>query len=263
MLLKLLPMTGTHFSVSLGLGLESAWVKQSAGNVALFWNWIRVLEWIAESGETCLLTWDDRCLTVPFDILEDVVAELYTRPETFYGFQLRLRAKWSHLNAVGRLEFSEDNDVEGESLFFRHSMRSATRNYFPGCLEKGLLGFDESMVLSPRGAQWLWEQMVGMEDLTEELIGFTFDEQQEDLLTAENLQARQRSRLNNDNWLWWGNMEAIATAIKENKGFYHPRRIGYAFIEDWMPLGTNVHWKVEKLKDWDIDPQSQIRFMEL
>ena len=254
---------GYTFLNQFAIGLKSAWVQQSAGNVALFWNWARILEWIAASGETVLLTWDDRILTVPFSILEKVVSELYSRPEPFYIFQLRLRAGWDHLQQVGRMEYKQNDSVPLETDFFIRSVYADIENYHAAYLQNGLLGYDESMVFSPRGASWLLEQMFLMEDLTDELVDFQFKDIELRETTPETLEARQRSRLNNDNWLWYGNLESVKKALSDRKGLYCPKRIGYAFIDEPLQMGTNVHWNTEILETYGIEKQASVKFMEI
>ena len=250
---------GYPFLRQFAIGFKGAHIQQSAGNVALFWNWARLLDWISNCDELCIVLWDDRMLKVPFMLLENVVAELYTRPEDFLIFQLRLRSNFAHLNAVGKDNFKVTDDLQAENEFFETSIHARIPSYFSAYLDKGLLGWDESMVISPWGAEWLLQQMHDMEDITELLKDFQFDEQPHHMISAENLQPLQRSRLNNDNWLWHGTQDAVKQALRNNKGLYHPRRIGYAFAAEPLDLGSNVHWNIDA--EWNVDPKAHIRFL--
>ena len=240
---------GYPFLEQFGIGLQSKYVKQSAGNIALFWNWAKTLQYIAESGKTVYLTWDDRIPQVPFKIIESVLTELYKRQEDFYIWQLRLRSVWQHLKAIGKTAYGENDDIEAERDLFLQTVEH-TDTYFQHFLQLGLLGYDETMIMSPRGAQWLLDLMLNMEDRTEHLKSFEFSDTEN---INENL--NEQSRINNDNWLHFGILDEITQAISERKGIYCPKRIGYEFIYEPLKMNTDVHWKAEpEDKHWYSEP---------
>ena len=178
---------GYPFLEQFGVGMEGAYVKQSKGNMALFWGWAKTLKYISESGKICLLSWDDRFLMIPFPILEKIVYELYAGKPIFYAFQLRLRSPREHLELLGYSQMRprdvdeitvEANLLDDESHkdLFYGTIYGTVHSYYDLFLKKGLLGYDETMVLSPDGAKWLLKQMLTMAELKDELIGFTFQE---------------------------------------------------------------------------------------
>ena len=242
---------GYPFLRQFALGLESTYVKQTAGNIALFWNWATMLKYIAQSGETCALLWDDRILNVEHDTLERIIAELRMRREDFHILQLRLRAGAEHLVAVNHpvyVDIKQNTEIESDRKMFQGTIKSPLLSYYGVFMEKGLWGFDESMVLSPPGAHWLFTQMMKTKDLTDDLKQFDKSKLETDFehrhMKADQLYPEYRSRLNNDNWLYCAPhlREAIKDALADNKGLYSPRKIAYEFVNEPLNLGTDVHW---------------------
>ena len=109
---------------------------------------------------------------------------------------------------------------------------------------KGFLGMMRPMVLSPEGAAWLLSQMLNMKDLTSELALWKDPLGDSDTLSEETLDAKMRSRINNDNWLCWGLREAVATAVSEGKGIYTLRHYSFKFIDEILYSGSDVMWGV-------------------
>lgn len=234
---------GYPFLNQFAIGQSETYVRQSAGNVALFWSWARVLKKIAESGMCTLLTWDDRIPRIPFVNIEQILKQLYKKPN-FYIWQLRLRSPIVHLAAGGRPEYDIENweeESRRDAYFFQNCSHNIgnLEQYVDAFLQEGLLGYDETMVLSPRGAEWLLKEMMTMEDRTEELRSFEFPDV-DGCYTEETIVPRMRSRLNNDNWLCWG----LDTTEAESAGakFYTPRKIGYEFFHEPLEFDSNVHW---------------------
>ncbi len=253
---------GYPFLHQFAVGLKSAYVQQSAGNVALFWSWAKTLQYIQRSGKTCVLSWDDRFLMLPFDRLEAVIKELVARDEEFYALQLRLRAPDDHIKAL-RYTAKNPRAVRShvaESDNFYATVYGRVPSYYALLLDDGFLGYDETMVLSPKGAAWLLQKMLSMEDATESFADFTFQETLDVPLTAKNTDALQRSRLNNDNWLCWGLKKEIAVALEDGKGLYHPRHPSYTFIDEPLSHGSDVEWNVQPD---DVEFPQKIQFMEL
>lgn len=234
---------GYPFLRQFGVGMQGPWVKQSAGNVALFWNWARILGVIADAGETVMLIWDDRIPTVDWEVLEEGVHDIKSQ-DNFYLWQLRVRAHVAHCEVLKRPRL-EWQDVEQNMLLFKEAMRSRHLDFTKKFLQKGLIGYDESMVLSPAGARWLLEQMLKMPTIVTVSPHFEFAEPpKSDIRECEELNIPERARLNNDNWLCWDPtlQENIAKAIKDKCGIYTSKRLGYDFVQDWLPRASTVEW---------------------
>lgn len=276
---------GYPFLRQFALGKQESWVQQSAGNVALFWGWARTLKYIAHSGVNTLLIWDDRIPRVRYDVIENVLAELYQRTPEFYIWQLRLRSHPIHLQALGRTEYQYEggdaeidterthflksieafvDDVEFEIRFpagVRHPLKTPKFENYRFYLQDGLLGYDETMILSPRGAQWLLDEMLNMEDRTASLKDFEFPDVSDGIYTPENIYPQMRSRLNNDNFLHWGTTEAVRDALSQGKGLYCPKRIGYEFVYEPLNFNSDVHWNSNQHIGWYAPRETQIRFV--
>ena len=163
---------GYPFLRQFAIGLKSTYVNQSAGNVALFWNWAKTLKWIGQSGETCVLLWDDRVLAVNHEQLERIVKDL-KKMGTFRILQLRLRANPEHLAAVEQPTYAHysagenwekmyiaieraNEEIDQDRILWK-SAQYANKN-IETFMTRGLWGFDESMVLTPEGARWLHQE---------------------------------------------------------------------------------------------------------
>ena len=231
---------GYPFLAQFGVGLKSVYVKQSAGNIALFWNWARVLKRIADSDETCLLIWDDRIPNVKFWHFNALVSEMKMRGD-FYMAQLRLRANWQNLKALGHPAYEYETPEIDEELF-KNSIDAFHGSYVDTYFQKGLLGYDETMVFTPAGAAWLLNQMRTMDIL--DVRGTVFEETEDTELFEIDPQPQQRSRLNNDNWLCWDTKlkKAVEAAVEAKRGIYTPRRIGYTFIREGLEFNSDVDW---------------------
>lgn len=232
---------GYKFLYPFAVGMKSAWIKQSAGNVALFWNWARVMKYVVDSGDTTLLIWDDRIPSVFFDTLEMTLAQL-KKKDNFYLWQLRVRGDAQLMKALKR-PASEYVDTKTQTILFKSAVRSGNLNP-KELLQPGLLGYDESMVISPAGAAWLLKQMETMEVVESVSTAFEFTETQNDSIADVDPNPAERARLNNDNWLCWDpKLQAeIQTALKTRKGIWTSKHLGYSFVRDWANFQSDVDW---------------------
>ena len=232
---------GYPFFYQFAVGLESAYIKQSAGNVALFWGWARVLEWIADSSETCLLIWDDRIPNIEFNHIDNLCREMKAAGN-FYIAQLRIRSDWANLQALGRPEYKFEDPYVEEQIF-KHAMKNFSGKYLDTFFQSGLLGYDETMILSPVGANWLLQQMKLME-IVDIHKDFEFSETKELGIYETDLNPLERARLNNDNWLCWDPKfrEATQEAIESKRGIYTPKKIGYKFVQEFLNFDSDVAW---------------------
>lgn len=228
---------GYDFLRQFSVGLKDKYIKQSAGNLALFWNWVRILKHIYINDITCVLSWDDRFLQVPYDILEEIVAELYSREEEFLFLQMHLRGPKIALGLCGHTEKKQSSKI------FYNTINSRVDSYYDLFLQKGIFGYDETMVITPAGANFLFNIMVNMEDLTKEVRDHKFAHL--DPTTEEELERKYRSRLNNDNYLCWGTKLHIEEALSQNKGIYSPKHTTYTFVNEPIDNGSDVVWQAD------------------
>ena len=112
-------------------GIRTKYLQQSAGGVALIWNYARILRHIVNSGETILVTWDDRVITVPFEILDAVTEELQNRDDPFYLWQLRIRGVWQDIySGEGKpLPWYTQSQTQ-KRYAFNHEDTQSTRSVF-------------------------------------------------------------------------------------------------------------------------------------
>lgn len=130
---------GFPFLDNYGRGAKSAYVQQTAGSMGQIWNYCRVYRHIALSGETALISHDDRMLTVPWPTFKATVDALDAKGE-FKLFQTRNRTgEWltveQQLQTYNLQDFNTDDP-------FNH-------------ITTGLNGFEETMVVTPDGARFI------------------------------------------------------------------------------------------------------------
>ena len=279
---------GYTFLRQFGLDKNDGIIYQSKQNMALFWGWTEALKYIAESGLTTLLTWDDRIPAVKFSVLQEIMGYLNTQPSPFMIWQLRIRTIPADVKFVCTEDEIKEilpDDIEKTRADFIKSIEGfdiqninfampsgETINLNPKdvveerdyghYIRKGIIGYDETMVLSPAGAAWLLRQILEMEDRTEMLKQFEFANRHENIMTEETVCPEMRSRLNNDNWVHW-ELNAIAKeAVKSNYGIYTSRKMGYDFVYEPFAFNTTIFWDSGKELDTNSNPLVRIRFIE-
>ena len=94
---------GFGYAHQFATGISNKWTQQSASAVCQVWNYGRILRHIALGDQVCMVTWDDRVVTVPFPIVDAITSELQSRSEEFYMFQLRIRFGDSDIIELERL----------------------------------------------------------------------------------------------------------------------------------------------------------------
>lgn len=213
-------------------------IRQTPAQMAQVWEFARILRLIANQDDICLLTWDDRTLTVPFMMLETIVNEHIHGTdgygENYYLFQLRLRGHELYLQ-LPKEPYWESLEVHTE-LFRGFTSLNHDINYAKVFTKLGLHGFDESIVFTPKGASWLLDQMHLIEDVDPDIKKLSYA----DVSVVQK--PHYCKVINIDNWLCWGIKQEVKQAIKDWKGIYRPRYPGFNFIEDALPLGSTTGW---------------------
>lgn len=258
---------GFPYSHQFAKGLKNGIIQQSASGVCQVWNYGRILREIALGTDTCLVTWDDRILTIPFPLIDKITTALQNRREEFYLWQLRLRFGggdiWENericrcypkliggideakkylklmernqdifdsvLHEKWELDFERfRKDQYADDTLFREPQRYIAQHF-----QKKIIGYSESMVLSPQGASWLLIQALNMKELED-------DQEQKKKFYWETTVCKRSCF---DTWIGADLAEDHAEkAIKDGKGIYCPKEIGYKYVHDWMPMGSSVDW---------------------
>lgn len=206
---------GFGFVEEYAVGTVTEYVQQTTASVCQVWNIARTLRHIANSDEICLFIFDDKMLTISFNILNIMTSELlYDEKSEFLICQLLQRAD---LNEV---EYKEDNRFERHevsSLIFDAIFNQKIPSYREFFLKNGIVGYDETMIISPAGADWI----LGCLDRVDDFYIF-YDHFIHNRLTAE-----------------------AQGAVQEGMGIYCPRESGFAFVSEIMPMGSVTNWAPE------------------
>lgn len=231
-------------------------VKQSPAQMCQVWEFARILRLIANMEENCLLTWDDRTLTVPFLMLDDMVDTMSSSyQDGFYLFQLRLRGCEEYLK-LNVESFWESRYIH-ENLFQGYVNPGKGINYAETFAKLGMHGYDESIVFSPQGANWMLEQMQKIKDIDPDIKKIKYKDVS---MSQKPIYCRI---LNIDNWICWGLPPAIKAALKDDKGIFCPRYPGFDFIEDGIPLGSTTDWASREYELHDrIKMSSNLQYLE-
>ena len=265
---------GFAFVEQFGRGLSDAVVAQSASGVIQTWNIARILRHIADGDETVLFTWDDRITTLPFPFIDRITTALQERDEEFFAFQLRVRigdALYQYIDYKKvslfyphvlpeitqqryKTMLAEDYDgfkklfdtqIENEyqqfinSHYYGAEMTAHPLVYINKYLQQNLIGYDESLVLSPKGAGWLLLQALKMEDI---------DDSQETADTPYYETAVHR-RNTFDCFMMHDLKPSVDVAIADNKGLYCPKNLTSRYVHDWLPMSSNVDWAQKENED--------------
>ena len=279
---------GFPYTHQFAKGIKSGDIGQSASGVGQVWDFSRILRHIAMGTQTCLVTWDDRILTLPFPWIDKIVEELQNKEEEFYLFQLRIRIGDaydlnpsnerickvypdlvdnvdSYLELMDRdFELFDETLAERWRLDYKRFITSQYENpelfdspkaYVNEYLQKGMIGYDESLIISPKGAAWLLLQAFEMEDIDHE-------SETDDMPYWETAIHRRNTF---DCWMIHDLQTPVKKAIADNRGIYCPKQFGYRYIHDWLPMGSDVEWtntdneKIEKIRTLETD----VNFLEI
>ena len=210
-------------------------VQQHPAQMCQLWNYARILRYIVETQKTTLVTWDDRTLTVPFSMLNVIIEQLKNKDKPFYTFQLRLRGQTEYLQ-LPEEEDDELNDLHAEQ-FRAYTSIEHEIDYTYIFTRWGFYGYDETIVFSPKGAEWLLTQLIALDDIDADIKKMPYMD------ISLKQKPLYNSRLNLDNWLCWGLRPIIDAERKaDTKGFYCPRYPGYDFIQDAHAFGSDTYW---------------------
>lgn len=206
---------GFGFVEEYALGTVTEYTQQTPESVSQVWNFARILRYIAERDETCLVLADDKMLSLNFAVVNMISNELLCDPETeFYAFQLSRRGDPNEFDHVSKDRFE---DWAFSQQVFQAVFCNEIVSYRDFFLKPGIIGYEESFILSPAGAAWLLDALCRADDF---YIYF-------------------------DHFLCYGLPAMAGEAIESGKGIWTPAEQGYSFVSEIMPMGTTTHWAPE------------------
>lgn len=235
-------------------------IRQTPAQMAQVWEFARILRYIANQDEMCLLTWDDRTLTVPFRMLNVIVNEhIHGKDgygENYYLFQLRLRGHQHYLQLPEEPAW-ETHEVHTD-LFKGFTNLNHELNYGKVFTRLGMHGYDETIVFSPAGAAWMLDEMHKIQDIDPEIKKLSYAD------ISLSQKPHYSKVINIDNWICWGLKEAAEKAVKAWKGIYRPRYRGFDFITDALPLGSETGWASEQSVFFDeANSEMKLQYLEV
>ena len=203
---------GFRFVEEYAIGTQTEYVQQTTGSVSQVWNYARILRHISERSEVCLILNDDKMLTVSFNILNIMVNELLNiEGEEYFALQLTQRADPNELDFKEKDRFQQ---AEISAQIFEAIFHQSILSYKDFFLKRGIAGYDESMVISPAGANWILRCLEQADDFY-----IFYDHFIHECLTIE-----------------------AGLATNDKKGVWCPSEYGYRFVTEIMPMGTTTDW---------------------
>lgn len=203
---------GFNFVEEYAMGTVTEFVQQTPASVSQVWNYGRILRYISENQWTCLVLNDDKMLTINYHILNMMIGELQSiEEEEFFLLQLR------HRGDLNEMDFFEKDRFQQASIskeIFNAIFHQIIPSYTDFFLKKGVMGYEESMVISPAGANWILRTLENADDFY-----LFYDHFIHKKLTTE-----------------------AGIAITNDKGIWTPAETGYRFVDEIMPMGTTTDW---------------------
>lgn len=212
-------------------------IQQHPAQMCQVWSYAQILRYIAETQQTCLVLWDDRYIGVPLTFLELIVNEMEADTDApFHCFQLRLRGSDEEIRISKGIPDSIFIDLF-ESFIASRDIMISCKNTFT---QKGLKGYDESIVFSPTGAEWMLNQMMTIEPVDVDLKKFTYYD-----IAPEQVPLYAKC-INIDSWICWGLRPFVDKAVADGAGIYCPLAEGFNFIDEPLPLGSDTHFLTDQ-----------------
>ena len=213
---------------------KTEYCEQTAASVSQVWNVARFLRWLVnqEETETVLFSWDDKVLNLPYGILSYIVLELQAEGN-FYLLQLQIRDEFENIpyEPPARKEAFFIDKIYYEAII--HNTIDSYKNLF---LKDGMLGYDESFVITPTGAYWMLQQLSEIDDF---------------YIFFDHCLAEAFPKL------------AEKAITDYNAGIYCPKSPGFNFIHEPFKFGTGTDWAHEESEHYQSSREkSEIQFIE-
>lgn len=206
---------GFGFVENFAIGTKTEFCQQTKASVSQVWNYARILKHISENEHTCLILNDDKMITISFHVLNAIIGELQSiEDQEFLLAQLRHRGDLNELNFEGKDRFQQAEVSKNLYSAIFHQVIPSYKDMF---FKPGIQGYEESMVLSPAGANWILRSL----------------EDEDDFYIYYDHFIHKKLTLDGE------------TAIGQNKGIWTPSEDGYKFVDEIMPMGTTTDWAPE------------------
>ena len=207
---------GFEWASEYALGTKTEHVQQTPATACQAWNFGRNLQYIIDNNLTALILWDDKMIAVSWSKLNRVLQSIHNIPtHEFYAAQLVIRG---HEDEV-ILEPVTNTERKEQSLRLFHAITNglSIEDYGSIFFTRGFAGYDESIVFSPVGAQWMLNLLASSTEF------YTFV----------------------DHFIKIEMPYHAEKANKMGKGVYCPAEIGYQFVREIQKMGTTTDWAHE------------------
>ena len=206
---------GFPWVVDYARGMKTDYCQQTAASVCQIWNYCRILRELKEQKKTGLIIFDDKMITLQFDLLMELVTEVQSVEDVeFLALQLMLRGSKAELR-LPELTFELRSQMSRE--IYSGIVGKPVNEYRELFLQHGITGYDETFVFSPAGAEWFLKCL----DLAPDYYMYL------------------------DHFICQAMPAFAQQAINRGKGVYCPSEVGYKFVDTFMELGTTTDWAPE------------------
>ena len=228
-------------------------IKQAPAQMAQVWSYAKILSEIAGGNQITLVIWDDRVLTTPYFFLDNLTDQLEDTDVDFLMLQLRLRGEKFYMPHLLPLEENERRRKFG-ALF--DVMLDVNNPFtFDSLIQRGFHGYDETIIFSPKGAEFMLAEMHKTPDVDPDIKKmYYFD---------INLPQKQvyNSCINIDNWICHY-FAPLAFERSKTDGIYCPLELGFDFVQDMNLHGSLTDWiPDDKLDETPESYEYQIQFI--
>lgn len=196
------------------LGTKTDYVQQTRQSVAQIWGYARILRYLTETEQTGLILWDDKMITLPFHFFCGILEHLKAQEKPFYAWQLMLRGT---PDEIGMQPLDVQTRIQRSFSNFQAMATGIPPSPIGTLLEEGIAGYEECMVFSPQGANWMLKEL-------EKGVDFY---------------------LFLDHFICFQCAKYATMSAKDGKGFYRPMEVGYRFVDAYRPMGSLTQWAHE------------------
>lgn len=197
-------------------GLKTEYCQQTAASVCQIWNYCRILRELKEQEQTGLIIFDDKMLTLKFDRFLELVAEVRSvEGVEFFALQLMLRGTASEIRLP---ELTYELRYKMSREIYNGVLDIPMDGYREIFLQHGIMGYDETFVFSPKGADWFLKCL----DL-----------------------APRSDYMFLDHFICQAMPAFGQQAVDRGNGVYCPSEVGYKFVDTFIHVGTTTDWAPE------------------
>lgn len=204
---------GFSFVADYARGTKNDYAKQTAASVCQVWNYCRILRYLYQTNQTALILFDDKMINVDFIGLMELVDELQSKKKVeFYAAQLMLRGTPDVIKSPPMTP--ELRNALTLEAFNGSGFGDTPKEVSPMFFQKGMSGYDESIVFSPEGANWFLNCL----NLAPDFYLFL------------------------DHFICFGMPMLAQQAVNRNKGVFCPSEVAYKFVRKIADFKTTTDW---------------------